>query len=172
MKRMKILFVIALAIIMSHAALAQSEFASNLIGVGVVVTDLEKSLDFYTRVIGMKVVEEFDVDGEFGRTSGLTGGIPFNVKVLKLEESPSANQWKLMSFGKEPGHPFPAFIQEDTGPQYITIMVKSLAPFIERIYKHQVKLLGETPVPAGPDMHFVLVQDPDGTFIELIGPLE
>jgi catechol 2,3-dioxygenase-like lactoylglutathione lyase family enzyme len=152
--------------------MAQGEFSSNLIGVGVVVSDLEKSLDFYTNVIGMKVVDEFDVDENFGRISGLSQGIPFHVKVLKLEESPSANQWKLMSFGTGASHPFPERIQDDTGMQYITIMVNSLQPFIERIKKHKVKLLGETPVPAGTDQHFVLVQDPDGTFIELIGPLK
>ncbi len=171
MKRIKMLFAIAAGIVLSSAVMAQSEFASNLIGVGVVVTDLDRSLEFYTDVLGMKVVEEFDVDEEFGRVSGLTGGIPFNVKVLKLEDTPSANQWKLMSFGNGPGHPSPGYIQEDTGPQYITIMVKSLAPFLERIKKHNVKLLGDTPVSLGTDQHFALIQDPDGTFIELIGPL-
>jgi hypothetical protein len=56
--------------------------------------------------------------------------------------------------------------------QYITINVNSLAPFLERIKKHKVKLLGETPIPLGESDHFVLVQDPDGTIIELIGPLK
>ena len=31
---------------------------------------------------------------------------------------------------------------------------------------------GETPIPLGPDSHFVLIKDPDGTFVELIGPLK
>jgi hypothetical protein len=56
--------------------------------------------------------------------------------------------------------------------QYITIMVNSLAPFIERIKKHNVKFLGDTPVQSGENRHFVLIQDPDGTIIELIGPLK
>jgi catechol 2,3-dioxygenase-like lactoylglutathione lyase family enzyme len=153
-------------------SMAQSDFASNLIGVGVVVTDMEKSMDFYTKVIGMSKVEEFDVDEEFGRISGLSDGVPFHVMVLKLEDSPSANQWKLMSFKKKAGHPTPKHVQDDTGMQYITIMVKSLDPFLKRIKEHKVKLLGDTPVPLGTDQHFVLVQDPDGTFIELIGPLK
>jgi hypothetical protein len=34
------------------------------------------------------------------------------------------------------------------------------------------KLLGDTPVALGEKDHFVLVQDPDGTIIELIGPLK
>ena len=152
--------------------MAQSEFSSNLIGVGSVVTDIEKSLDFYINVIGMEKVGEFDVAAEFAESSGLSDGVPFHVDVLKLEDSPDGNQWKLMSFGKEAAHPMPKFIQDDTGMQYITIMVTSLDPFLKRIKKHNVKLLGDTPVPLSEENHFVLVQDPDGTVIELIGPLK
>lgn len=172
MRKLTMYLLLAFTLTFTTKSMAQSEFSSNIIGVGVVVTDLEKSLDFYLNVIGMTKVGEFDVDEEFGKISGLTGGMPFHVDILKLEDSPEANQWKLMSFGKEAGHPMPKYIQDDTGPQYITIMVNSLEPFLKRIKKHKVKLMGDTPVPLGPDQHFVLVQDPDGTIIELIGPLK
>jgi catechol 2,3-dioxygenase-like lactoylglutathione lyase family enzyme len=172
MKKASLVLTLAMALASISNTMAQSEFSSPQIGVGVVVSDIEKSLDFYINVIGMTKVGEFDVDAEFGKASGLTDGVPFHVDVLKLEESPSANQWKLMSFGKEAGHPRPNYIEDDTGPQYTTIMVNSLEPFLQRIKKHKVKLLGDTPIPLDPDQHFVLVQDPDGTFIELIGPLK
>jgi catechol 2,3-dioxygenase-like lactoylglutathione lyase family enzyme len=152
--------------------MAQSEFSSGLIGVGVVTQDIQKSLDFYLNVIGMTKVSEFDVDGEFGTSSGLTDGLAFHVDVLKLQDSPDANQWKLMSFKKEGSHPMPKYIHDDTGMQYITIMVNSLDPVLKRIKEHHVKLMGITPIPLGETDHFVLVQDPDGTIIELIGPLK
>lgn len=170
MKRTALFFLFVLAIVLSPEIKAQSEFSSRLIGVGVVVTDLEKSLDFYLNVIGMTKVGEFDVEAEFGKSSGLTGGVPFHVDILKLEDSEEANQWKIMSFGKGESHPIPKYIQDDTGMQYITIMVKSLDPFLKRIKEHKVKLLGDTPIPLG-ENHFVLVQDPEGTIVELIGPL-
>ncbi len=172
MKKVSIILSFALILMVTSETMAQSEFSSNLIGVGVVVTDVQKSLEFYTRVIGMQKVDEFDVDETFGKSSGLTGGVAFHVDVLKLADSPGANQWKLMSFKKKAGHPMSKYIQDDTGMQYITIMVTKLEPIIARIKSHQVKMLGETPVPLGPDNHFVLVQDPDGTIIELIGPLQ
>jgi len=172
MKKISLLILITLSIILSSETMAQSEFASGLIGVGLVTTDIDKSLDFYLNVIGMTKVGEFDVDAEFGKSSGLTGGVPFHVDILKLMDSPDANQWKVMSFGKGGSHPFPKYIQDDTGVQYITIMVNSLDPFLKRIKEHKVKLMGDTPIPLGPDQHFVLVQDPDGTVIELIGPLK
>jgi len=151
--------------------MAQSEFSSGLIGVGVVTKDITKSLDFYLNVIGMTKVGEFDVDENFGNISGLTDGIAFHVDVLKLQDSPEANQWKLMSFKKEGSHPMPEYIHDDTGMQYITINVNSLDPVLNRIKENNIKLMGETPIPLGEKDHFVLVQDPDGTIIELIGPL-
>lgn len=172
MKKVSSFLLIACIAALSSTTMAQSEFSSGLIGVGVVTYDLEKSLDFYLNVIGMTKVSEFDVDGEFGKASGLTDGIAFHVDVLKLQDSPDANQWKLMSFKKEGTHPMPLYIHDDTGMQYITINVTSLAPVLERIQKHQVKLMGETPIPLNEQDHFVLVQDPDGTIIELIGPLK
>ena len=87
MKKAGLILIVLLVTVLFSKIMAQSEFSSNLIGVGVVVTDLEKSIDFYTNVIGMKVVEEFDIDEAFSKVSGLAGGAPFSVKVLKLEES-------------------------------------------------------------------------------------
>lgn len=172
MKKTGVFLIIAITTILSSTSMAQSEFSSGLIGVGVVTKDIQKSLDFYLNVIGMTKVGEFDVDENFGKISGLTNGLAFHVDVLKLEDSPEANQWKLMSFKKEGSHPMPKYIEDDTGMQYITINVNSLEPFLDRIKKHNVKLMGETPVPLGEKDHFVLVQDPDGTIIELIGPLK
>jgi len=172
MKKPSVFLIIAVITMLSSNIMAQSEFSSGLIGVGVVTKDITKSLDFYLNVIGMTKVGEFDVDENFGKISGLTDGIAFHVDVLKLQDSPDANQWKLMSFNKEGSHPKPTYIHDDTGPQYITINVNSLEPFLKRIKEQQVKLLGETPIPLGERDHFVLVQDPDGVIIELIGPLK
>ena len=157
---------------MHYAVQAQSNFSSKLIGVGVVVSDIDRSLAFYVNGIGMVKTGSFTINDEFGKRSGLTDGVAVAVTVLKLENSPEANEWKLMSFGKKATHPAQKNIQDDTGMQYITIQVKSLKPIIERLKQQKVAFLGTTPTPLNKDVHFVLVQDPDGTFVELIGPLE
>ncbi|WP_229968975.1 VOC family protein [Pontibacter harenae] len=157
----------------SHAqSSSQSNFSSKLIGLGVVVSDLERSLDFYVDGIGMVKVNSFAIDENFSKRSGLSNGVPTSVTVLKLEDSPEANEWKLMTFGKKATHPKQKFIQDDTGVQYITINVKALKPVIERLKQKNVPFLGSTPTPLNQNLYFVLVQDPDGTFIELIGPME
>ena len=167
----KFSFLIA-ALLITFASHAQSNFSSKLIGLGVVVSDLDRSLDFYVNGIGMVKAYSFTIDEEFSKRSGLSNGVPASVTVLKLENSPDANEWKLMSFGKKATHPKQNFIQDDTGVQYITINVKALKPVIERLKEKNVPFLGSSPTPLNQKTHFVLVQDPDGTFIELIGPME
>ena len=154
------------------SSLAQSNFSSKVIGVGVVVADLERSLDFYVNGIGMVKTGSFTINEDFGKRSGLTDGVAVGVTILKLENSPEATDWKLMSFGKKAAHPKPNHIQDDTGMQYITIQVKALQPIIDRLKQMKVPFLGSTPTPLNAKAHFLFVQDPDGTFIELIGPLQ
>lgn len=145
-----------------------SEFSNPTIQFGVVVSDMEKSLAFYKDIIGMVEVGGFDIDEAFGKTSGLTGGEPFSVKILKLEDSEAANQFKMVSFGNTDGTKS-TYIQDDVGVQYTTIFVKSMKPFLERLAANNIPLLGDTPTTLGDGRRFVLIQDPDGIFIELIG---
>lgn len=170
--RLKIFILLAILPIVTSAlpVLPVEDFAKSGISVGVVVEDLNKSLDFYINVIGMVKTGAFSVDENKAKELGLSNGNRFDVTVLKLENSEQAAEWKLMSFGKKATHPKQNYVPDDTGVQYITIYVKSMKPILERIQKHGVKTLGKTPSMLDPNRQFVLVQDPDGTFIELIGP--
>ena len=149
---------------------AQSEFSNPVISIGNVVADLDKSVEFYTKVIGMKKTGGFKVDKAKATNLGLSDKYDLDVAVLKLEDSPQATQWKLMSLGTKASHPKQKWIHDDTGMQYITIFVNHLNPIIERVKANKVKILSEAPSSLGGDNYFILVQDPDGTFIELIGP--
>jgi catechol 2,3-dioxygenase-like lactoylglutathione lyase family enzyme len=152
---------------------AEEEFASKTIHIGMIVSDLEKSMSFFKDVIGFiqdPARKSFDVDEDFGKRSGLTDSLGVHVEVLKLGVGEEATQLKLLHFGDKPKQQKNDFIHTHSGIQYLTIRVTNLTPILERIEKNKVKLLGETPVPVGEDNQFVLIQDPDGTFVELIGP--
>jgi catechol 2,3-dioxygenase-like lactoylglutathione lyase family enzyme len=162
-----------LALLAGTAAAGESAFTEGAIHIGVVVKDLDASVAFYTDVIGMKETGGFEVDAVFGKASGLTRGLPLSVTVLGLKDAPDAAQFKLMSFEKDAKTPKSAHIEDALGMQYVTLMVTDLTPFVARIKAAGLSLLGQTPVPLGDTgRHFVLVQDPDGTFIELIGPMK
>lgn len=162
--------VLLILVVFISTAQTKSEFSNPTIFVGSVVEDLDKSVEFYTKIIGMTKTSEFSVDAEKSKELGLTNNKKIDVVVLKLEDSPNSNEWKLMSFGTKAGHKKPNYIHDDTGMQYITILVNHLNPFIERIKKNKVKILSGVPSSLGDGRLFILVQDPDGTFIELIGP--
>jgi len=165
-----IFFSLVMFVSIAQKAPAPGEFSNPTIFVGSVVTDLVKSVDFYTNIVGMTKTSEFSVDGVKAKELGLTDGRAVDVTVLKLENSPQANEWKLMSFGTKPGHKKPKYLHDDTGMQYITILVNHLNPVIERIEKNNINILSGKPSELGEGRFFILVQDPDGTFIELIGP--
>ena len=172
---MRILFTVLISVfVLANAQAKQSpgpdEFSSPVIQIGVVAEDLEKSLDFYTRIIGMTQTGGFKVEGKKAKNLGLSDGRELDVKVLKLADSPQATEWKLMSFGTPASHPRSKYVHHDTGVQYITIFVKHLDPFIDRIKKAGIDILSEEPSQIGENNYFILIQDPDGTFVELIGP--
>ena len=166
-----ILILIAMNIVFpSLSAQPLNEFARSGIAVGVVVEDLQKSLDFYIKVIGMVQVREFSVDVEKARRMGLSNGQSFDIKVLKLINSEDASEWKLMSFSKMSNPSKQGYIPEKNGFRYITIFVKSMKPVLERIRKYNIRTMGETPLMLDANRLFVSVLDPDGNFVELIGP--
>lgn len=165
-----IILIFAVYLTSAQKVPAPDQFSNPTIQIGVVVEDLEKSLDFYTNIIGMTKTGEFNVGLDKAKDLGLSDKYELDVKVLKLQDSPQANEWKLMSFGTKPGHKKPNWVHDDTGVQYITIFVNHLNPFIERIKKNNIKILSGAPSELGGGNFFILIQDPDGTFIELIGP--
>jgi hypothetical protein len=89
---------------------------------------------------------------------------------LKLENSENATEWKLMSCGKKTNRSRQNYIPDDNGIRYVTIFVKSMTPMLERFRKSGIKTLGETPTMLDENRQFMLVQVPDGNFVELIGP--
>lgn len=153
---------------------AQSEFSSKTIHMGVVVNEMETSLKFYKEIIGMIQTDRtyIDINEGFAQKSGLSNGIPFRIEILKLGSGKEATEFKLMSFPGKSKSQQSEYIYNNTGIQYITIMVENLAPFIERIEDAGIPFLGQTPVELSNHNYFVLIKSPDDTFIELIGPWE
>lgn len=170
-KRGKTVLLLLIGILtISNTTIAQNDFAKNAISIGVVVEDLDKSLDFYQNVVGMVKVREFVVDSEKANRMGLSKDKSFDIKVLKLENSEEAAELKLMTFNNKNSHKNQKFIPDENGIRYITLFVKSMKPILKRIKKNNVKTLGKTPTMLDENRMFVLIQDPDGNFVEFIGP--
>ncbi|MBI1388608.1 MAG: VOC family protein [bacterium] len=170
MKRLALLSAF-LMVFTTLAKAAPDEFSSKTVLIGMIVSDMDASVKFYKDVVGFTEYEGFSVDADFGERSGLTDSLPLTVRVFKLGPGADATQLKLIEFKEKAQKQQNDFIHSHTGVQYLTIRVTELQPILDRIKKNNVKMLGKTPIElSGRDM-FVLIKDPDGTFVELIGPL-
>jgi len=169
LKKSALLIMLSLLIV-SLSTKSQNDFAKSAISIGVVVEDLTESVEFYKNVVGMVKVREFTVDSEKAKRMGLSNSESFDIKVLKLENSEQAAELKLMTFNKKTSLKNQKFIPDENGIRYITLFVNSMNPVLERIKKHNVQTLGQTPTMLDANRQFVLIQDPDGNFVEFIGP--
>ena len=176
MQRVAFLFVTLALLTGSKTFAAEpAAFARTTIDVGVVVSDINKSVKFYTEAIGMREAESFSVAGDYAADAGLTDKQPLSVRVLVLGEGDTATKLKLMQI---PGAKSKAsdnqFIHSQLGYRYLTIFVADATAAAARLKAAGVKPLGKGPLPLPPGfpegMRLSVVRDPDGNLIELIGP--
>ncbi len=153
----------------------KGEFSSTTIDLGVVVSNVEKSVKFYTEAIGFKEVKGFDVPGDYAKDVGLTDGKPLKVRVLVLGDGDSATKLKLIEFpGGKSKKNDNEFIDSEFGFRYLTIWVNDTTAALKRLEKMNVKPVakGTQPLPKGfPEGVFLtIIRDPDGNLVELVGP--
>ena len=164
--------------LLSTAAIAdeeQSEFLTNTIDLGCVVSDIDKAVKFYTEAIGFKQVSGFSVPADFATDSGLTESRALDIKVLVLGDGEGATKLKLMQV---PGSPSKSAdhstIDAQLGFSYLTIVVRSTDAALARLAKAGVKPIAKGPValPSNldPSLSLTIVRDPDGNLVELVGP--
>lgn len=118
------------------------------------VKDLEKSVDFYTRILGMKLLRQTEYpDGKF--TNTFVGYEPEG-EGTSLELTYNWDQEEDYEMGQGWGH---------------------MALMVEDVYATCDKLAAEGVTisrPAGPMKHgtrvIAFIEDPDGHKIELVGP--
>ena len=150
-------------------------FPRTTIDLGTVVSDLDKSVRFYTEGIGFRELKGFDVSADLAAAAGLTDSKPLSIRVLVLGEGPEATKLKLMQVaGTSPRTGDTDFIHSHTGFRYLTIMVADTNAAVERLAKLGVKPLAKTPLALpeslAPGMALTCVRDPDGNIVELVGP--
>jgi catechol 2,3-dioxygenase-like lactoylglutathione lyase family enzyme len=157
------------------AAEEGGEFSKTKIDIGVVVSDIEKSVKFYTEAIGFQEVKGFSVSADYSTDAGLTDGQPLEVRVLVLGEGEGATALKLMALpGAESEKGKNDFIHSQLGFRYLTLHVTDTTKAMARLKKAGVKPIGNTPslIPESiaKDMYLTIVRDPDGNMVELVGP--
>ena len=160
---------------LTAAAAEPAAFPRTTIDLGCVVTDLEKSVRFYTEGIGFRELKGFDVPAELARDAWLTDSRPLAIRVLVLGDDETATKLKLMQVaGTLPRTGDNEFIHSHAGFRYLTVIVADTDAALARLEKLGVKPIAKSPVSLpdslAPGMHLTCVRDPDGNVVELIGP--
>jgi lactoylglutathione lyase len=163
------------AFVGASAGAAESEFSSTTIDLGVVTTDVAKSVKFYTEAIGFKEVKGFSVEADYAKEVGLTDGHRLDIRVLVLGDDPKATKLKLMSLpGVTSKRKDQQHIHSTLGYSYITVHITDTTAALERLKKAGVKPIAKTPLPVPKEIaegiYLTIVRDPDGNFVELVGP--
>ena len=173
MRRLALAFLAALLCpALSGFAAEPVTFPSATIDLGTCVTDIDKSVRFYTEGIGFREVPGFAVPAELAAAAGLTDAKPLSIRVLVLGDGPTATKLKLMQVaGTTPRTGVTDFIHSHTGFRYLSIFVADTDAALARLAKLGVKPIAKSPValPAS-GTHLTCVRDPDGNLVELIGP--
>jgi catechol 2,3-dioxygenase-like lactoylglutathione lyase family enzyme len=153
---------------------AESAFSSETIDLGICVSNIEKSAEFY-KAIGFTEQEPFGVPADFAAEAGLTDRKPLKIRVFTLGKEKTATKIKLMQVeGTNPKASDNAFIHSQLGIRYLTVFVTDMNAAMDRLKKANVTALGRAPhpLPKGlPEGVFLTVfRDPDGNLIEFVGP--
>ncbi len=146
-------------------------FSSPVVDLGIVVRDLDRSVAFYRDVLGCKELDGFDVAPAFAADLGLTDRLGLEVRVLSPGGEGRRTRLKLMSFPQRTGATTDqTFIHSSLGFSYLTFRVADLDASVAALRKARVKLEGKTPLELGSGDSILVCRDPDGNFVELIGP--
>lgn len=169
MKKLSLLFCAFLICIQfTHA---QTDAELGVLSIGLVVSDLEASEQFYKEVIGMEEVRQFSLDEKWADDAGASNGKPFSVKMLKQKNLPSATILKLAFFDQMDKKPDMSGVDVNAGVNYLTFSygADDFEAVVKRIEAAGIKKMGWV---SRDRYRLFFIKDPDGVFVELFGPPE
>ncbi len=167
---MKKLYCSALLILFLGFLNAQDRRAElGVAAIGLVVSDIESSEEFYTKIIGMYPAGEFSLDEEWSKEAGATNNRPLTVKMFKMKEEASSTILKLAYFDEVPARPDQSGIDVFAGVNYLTFHLSKddLYETVSRIKKANIPIIGWV---KRERYQLLFIKDPDGVFVELVAP--
>jgi lysophospholipase L1-like esterase/predicted enzyme related to lactoylglutathione lyase len=153
--------------------MGENAFSKVTIDFGVVVSDLGTSLAFYKDVIGFKDDGSFTIKPEVANDAGLSKITEtLTIRKLKLGVGEGATTLKLMQIADPSQQQVVGpHIHSQLGMSYMTIFVKDTNAALKRAGELGHQPLAKGPVDVGGGKMFLtLLKDPDGNFVELVGP--
>jgi catechol 2,3-dioxygenase-like lactoylglutathione lyase family enzyme len=156
--------------------LAPAERATNgtiqgVVAVGFTVEDMDRSVDFFTKVLTFQKVSDVEVTGE--SYERLTGVFPMRMRVVRLQLGDETVE--LTEYLAPEGRPFPADARSnDRWFQHIAIVVSDMERAYGVLRAHRVRHVSSGPQrlpdwnPNAGGIEAFYFRDPDGHVLEII----
>ena len=156
------------ALLISSFALAQ---VTKVEAVGITVKDMNRSLKFYTEVLGFKKVSDHEYKGdEFEKLEGVFG---LNIRVARLQLGDEFIE--LTDYLTTGGRSIPEDAKSnDLFFQHIAIVVSDMDKAFQQVKKYNVEFVSTSPqtlpksIPAAEGIKAFYFHDPDDHSLELI----
>jgi len=134
---------------------------------GIVVRNLDKALNFYKSVLGLKVQKKMNESGKY--IDNLIGLKGVKVKTIKMSAD-DGNLIELLYFESHPRKNIKRDIC-DIGYSHISFTVEDVDREYERLKTSGIKFSSVPQVSPDGKAKVVFCQDPEGNFIELVEQL-
>ena len=172
--RVTLLFGLALAygLTLATAALAEQPSVMSVAGIGMTVSEMDRSVAFYSDVLTFKKISDVEVDGdEYDRLWGVFG-LRARVVRMRLGEQ----KLELIQFLSPPdirSIPVPSY-SNDLWFQHFAVVVRDMDAAWAQLRKHHVRQISPRPqtIPksneAAAGIKAIKFRDPDGHNLELL----
>ena len=172
--RVTLLFGLALAygLTLATAALAEQPSVMSVAGIGMTVSEMDRSVAFYSDVLTFKKISDVEVDGdEYDRLWGVFG-LRARVVRMRLGEQ----KLELIQFLSPPdirSIPVPSY-SNDLWFQHFAVVVRDMDAAWAQLRKHHVRQISPRPqtIPksneAAAGIRAIKFRDPDGHNLELL----
>jgi len=133
---------------------------------GIVCVDMDRMLDFYTGVLGLKFVSDAEATATMSTEFGAS---PNGFRIIRLQ-TPYGERIKLVQPKRvlpKQSH-VPDWVFESQGIAYITFVIADVHEVATRLKEYQVELVSKEPVEIRKGITAIFAKDPEGNFVEFV----
>ena len=133
---------------------------------GIVCVDIDRMLNFYTSVLGLKFVSDAEATAEMSAEFGTS---PNGFRIIRLQ-TPYGERIKLVQpkkFSLQQSS-VPDWVFEGQGIAYITFVIADVHEVAARLKERQVALMSNAPVEIRKGITAIFAKDPEGNFVEFV----
>tara|TARA_B110001454_G_scaffold212657_1_gene229709 strand:+ start:300 stop:737 length:438 start_codon:yes stop_codon:yes gene_type:complete len=132
--------------------------------IGIVVSNMKKSLEFYHELLGLKIIRDMNEKGDY--LNNMLSLKDVEVRTVKLSANDQITLVELLEFQSHNDDQIRNFYT--IGTSHLAFTVDNLQKTYEYLLKNNVKFTSPPQLPPDGYAKVTFCEDPDGTPIELV----